>query len=97
MSQPIVPGVSLLGGSACLLHEGKAMAQVEFFEETTKSVIANVRGGDASAIPSVDDQVYIPHSDHAGEYVHIKVKGRQFFYSLDGCLTMVRLPCEIIR
>jgi hypothetical protein len=73
------------------------MAQIEFFEETTKSVIANVQGGDTAAVPNVDDQVYIPHSEHAGVYAHVKVTGRQFFYSLDGCLTMVRLPCEIMR
>jgi hypothetical protein len=73
------------------------MAQIEFFEEATKSVIANVQGSDASAIPTLDDQVYIPHNEHAGVYAHEKVTGRQFFYSLDGCLTMIRLACEIIR
>jgi hypothetical protein len=73
------------------------MAQIEFFEESTKSVIANVRGGDSATIPGVDDQVYIPHTEQAGVYAHVKVTGRQFFYSLDGCLTMVRLPCEVMR
>ena len=73
------------------------MAQIEFFDETTKSVIANVQSGDNSAIPSIDDQVYIPHSEQAGVYAHVRVTGRQFFYSLDGCLTMVRLPCEQVR
>jgi hypothetical protein len=73
------------------------MAQIEFFDEATKTVLANVQGGDASAIPSVDDQVYIPHSEHAGVYAHVRVTGRQFFYGLDGFLTMIRLPCEIIR
>ena len=63
------------------------MAQIEFFEETTKSVIANVRGSDPLAIPDVDDQVYIPHSEQAGVYGHVRVTGRQFFYGLDGCLT----------
>lgn len=78
-------------------QKGKAMAQIEFFDETTKSVIANVQGGDSPSIPGVDDQVYIPHSEQAGAYAHVKVTGRQFFYSLDGYLTMVRLPCEIIK
>jgi hypothetical protein len=73
------------------------MAQIEFFDETTKSVIANVQGGDSPLIPGVDDQVYIPHSEQAGVYAHVRVTGRQFFYSLDGFLTMVRLPCEIMR
>jgi hypothetical protein len=73
------------------------MAQIEFFDEATKSVLANVQGGDFSPVPSVDDQVYIPHSEHAGVYAHVRITGRQFFYSLDGYLTMIRLPCEIIR
>jgi hypothetical protein len=73
------------------------MAQIEFFDESTKSVIANVQAGDASAVPSVDDQVYIPQLEQAGVYAHVRVTGRQFFYSLDGCLTMIRLPCEIMR
>ncbi len=73
------------------------MAQIEFFDESTKSVIANVRGADHALIPVVDDQVYIPHFEQAGVYAHVKVTGRQFFYSLDGCLTMIRLPCEVVR
>jgi hypothetical protein len=73
------------------------MAQIEFFEVATKTVIANVQGGDSPSIPCVDDQVYVPHSEHAGEYAHLRVTERQFFYSLDGFLTMVRLACEIMR
>ena len=73
------------------------MAQIEFFEVTTKSVIANVQGGDSPSIPAVDDQVYVPHSERAGEYAHVRVTERQFFYSLDGLLTMVRLACEFMR
>jgi len=96
-SQTISSTVLKCGGSGYQSEKGNAMAQIEFFEESTKSVIANVRGGDPSAIPGVDDQVYIPHSEQAGVYAHVKVTGRQFFYSLDGCLTMVRLPCEIVR
>jgi hypothetical protein len=85
------------GGYRYLSQKGKAMAQIEFFDMTTKSVIANVQGGDTPSIPGVDDQVYVPHSEHAGEYAHVRITGRQFFYSLDGLLTMVRLPCEIVR
>jgi hypothetical protein len=96
-SQTIASAVLKGGGSGYLSEKGKVMAQIEFFEESTKSVIANVRAGDSVAIPGVDDQVYIPHSEQAGVYAHVKVTGRQFFYSLDGCLTMVRLPCEIVR
>jgi hypothetical protein len=73
------------------------MAQIEFFEESTKSVIANVQSSDASTIPGIDDQVYIPQLEQAGVYAHVRVIGRQFFYSLDGALTMIRLPCEIMR
>jgi hypothetical protein len=73
------------------------MAQIEFFDVTTKTVIANVQGGESSSIPGVDDEVYVPHSEQPGEYAHIRVTGRQFFYSLDGCLTMVRIPCETVR
>jgi hypothetical protein len=76
---------------------GNIMAQIEFFDETTKSVIANVQASDASAVPSLDDQVYIPDLEHAGVYAHVRITGRQFFYSLDGCLTMIRLPCEVMR
>jgi hypothetical protein len=73
------------------------MAQIEFYELATKSVIANIQGGDSPSIPGVDDQVYVAHSEHVGEYAHVRVTERQFFYSLDGFLTMVRLVCEIMR
>jgi hypothetical protein len=73
------------------------MAQIEFFEVTSKSVIANVQGGDSPSIPGVDDRAYVPHSEQAGVYAHVRVTERQFFYSLDGLLTMVRLACEIVR
>jgi hypothetical protein len=85
------------GGYRYLSQKGKAMAQIEFFDVTAKSVIANVQGGDAPSIPGVDDQVYVPHSEQAGVYAHARITGRQFFYSLDGFLTMVRLTCEIMR
>jgi hypothetical protein len=85
------------GGNRYLSQKGKAMAQIEFFDVTTKSVIAIVQGGDAPSIPGVDDQAYVPHSEQAGVYAHVRITGRQFFYSLDGLLTMVRLPCEIMR
>ena len=73
------------------------MAQIEFFDEATKSVFANVSAGDASIDPEFGRPGVYSACRSGGSVRARQGHGRQFFYSLDGCLTMIRLPCEIMR
>ena len=71
------------------------MTQVEFSEETSKRVIANIQAGDPAVIPSAGDLVYVPSVDDSRVYAYVKIVSREFFYDQHGHLTMVKLACEI--
>jgi hypothetical protein len=72
------------------------MTQLEFWQEKTDRVFAQITVRDEAAIPNVGDHVYVPDAHDSGVYAYAKVVCRQFYYSQAGDLTMIRLSCEIL-
>jgi hypothetical protein len=72
------------------------MTQLEFWQESTDRVIANIPARDQCAVPSVGDLVYVPDEKDSGVYLYVRIVGRRFYYSQSGELTMIRIACELI-
>jgi len=70
------------------------MTRLEFWDEKERQVVANVQAGEPGFIPIIGDHVYIPHGEDSGVYAHVKVTGRQYYFSQQGELAMIRLSCE---
>ncbi len=70
------------------------MTQLEFWQEKAGRAIANVSVSEVTAIPAVGDVVYIPDAKDSGVYAYVEVRGRRFYYSQQGELTVIRLSCE---
>ncbi len=73
------------------------MTQLEFWDEQTDRVFANIAVREQCAVPVVGDLVYIPDEKDSGVYAYVKVLCRRFYYSQAGELTMIRLACAVIE
>jgi hypothetical protein len=71
------------------------MTQLEFWQEKAGRAIATVPAGDPAVVPAVGDVVYIPDANDSGIYAFVEVRGRRFYYSQQGELTVIRLSCEL--
>jgi len=72
------------------------MTRLEFWKEEERQVVANVQAGEPAFIPDIGDRVYIPDSEDSGVYAYVKVTGRQYYFSQQGELAMIRLSCVTV-
>jgi hypothetical protein len=61
--------------------------------QETGRLIAQVRAEDSGHIPTVEDHIYAPNAEDAGEYAYLRVTGREFYYDQQGNLALVNLEC----